>query len=540
MAHGNADRLVSQDRMDLGRLEAAIRGGGASQDGEHLGIVNDLLGPQRFGRMFLDLAPFRPPDAGLIALGTNGGMEEPAGSTLDSAIPAGFTYLGQFVDHDLTLDPSVGFPFIEDVQRLRDARTPAFDLDSVYGMGPDLQPELYDPAFPAARARMAIGSTSPLPAASGRPGTLPGGTPVPAPPPLNGSMPNDLPRNADRSPITGDHRNDENLIIAQTHLAFLKFHNAVIATLNDDDDAFADAKRLVTWHYQWIVLNDFLPRIVDGAVLDDVLQNGRKFFEFEDRAFMPIEFSAAAYRLGHTMVRDQYNYNRVFNAVVPTRIAPATLDLLFDFTGALEFEPTQTPDPAVAPSAIPSNWIIDWRRFYEVSPDSVPGKLLNVTRAIDTRITHFLFRLRVPGVVPALPASLPERNLLRGSRLGLPSGQAVAQRMGLTPLTPAVLGSGATGATVTRFGFDTQTPLWFYILKEAELLAAGQHLGPVGSRIVSEVFVGLLDGDEHSFRSSEPDWTPVLPAATPHTFTMADLLLFVNDLDPIGPDPNGL
>jgi Animal haem peroxidase len=537
MAHGNADRLLAADQTDLGRLDATVGAGGANVDGEHLGFVNDALGPQLFGRMFPALQPFRPPDEGLIALGTSGSsagggptnMEEPLPSPDNSAIPAGFTYFGQFVDHDLTLDPTVGFPFIPDARRLRDARTPAFDLDSLYGLGPKLQPELYDPAFPASRARMAIGSTNPTPSIAGR-GNLPT---------IPGSLPNDLPRHADLTAIIGDRRNDENLIVAQLHLAFLKFHNAVIGRLPDADDAFEEAKRLVTWHYQWIVLNDFLPRIVDPAVRDDVLKNGRKLFEFDDRPFMPIEFSAAAYRLGHSMVREQYNYNRVFNAVVPTALVPATLDFLFDFTGAGGFQPTSTPDPHAVLSGIPSNWVIDWRRFFEVTSDSVAGKLLNVARAIDTKITHFLFSLRVPGVVAALPTSLPERNLLRGSRLGLPTGQDVAQAIGVTALQPDELATGATGAVIRQFGFDTRTPLWFYILKEAEVVAKGQRLGPVGSRIVSEVFVGLLDGDENSFRRKQPDWKPTLAARQPGDFTMADLLLFVNDLNPIGPDLGG-
>jgi heme peroxidase len=538
MPHGNADRLLPQEQTDTDRLDAAMSASGAGEDGERLGIVNDLLGPRAFGKLFGNLAPFRPPDDGLIALGTSGSttggaptnMEEVLPSSANTVIPAGFTYLGQFVDHDLTLDPTVGFPFIQDDRKLRDARTPAFDLDSVYGFGPKLQPELYDSGFPADRARLAIGSTNPTPSIAGR-GNLPT---------IPGSLPNDLPRRADLSAIVGDHRNDENLIIAQLHVAFLKFHNRVIGTLPDDDGAFEEARRLVTWHYQWIVLNDLLPRIVDPAVRQDVLTNGRRFFQFEDaHSFMPVEFSTAAYRLGHSMVREQYNYNRVFNAVVPTALVPATLDLLFDFTGAGELQPTSTPDPHAVLSGIPSNWIIDWRRFFEVTPDSVPGKLLNVTRGIDTSITHFLFNLRVPGVVAALPSSLPERNLLRGSRLGLPTGQDVARAMGIATLTADEVATGATGGTVRKFGFDTATPLWFYILKEAELRAGGQHLGPVGSRIVSEVFVGLLDGDENSFRHRQPTWTPTLPAHTPGTFTMADLLLFVNDLNPIGPDPSG-
>lgn len=87
---------------------------------------------------------------------------------------------------------------------------------------------------------------------------------------------------------------------------------------------------------------------------------------------------------------------------------------------------------------------------------------------------------------------------------------------------------------VARLGFDEATPLWFYLIKEAQIQADGSHLGAIGSRLVGEVFVGMLEGDPESFLSVEPAWTPTLPAAEPGSFTMADLLRFVDDLNPIG------
>lgn len=521
MAHGNAERLLAPGHIDFAALDAALRSGGEGENGERLALGNDLLGPKRFGRIFPDLPPFRPPDDGLTQLGLQM-QETPPGPS--STIPAGFTYVGQFVDHDLTLDPTTGFPFINDVSLLEDARNPTFDIDSVYGLGPELQPELYDPAFSEGRARFKIGSTSPLPSAPGR--QLPN---------LPTSLPNDLPRAADGTAVIGDSRNDENLVVAQTHLAFLKFHNRVMDTLRDDDSAFDQARKLVTWHYQWILLNDFLPRILDPATLADVRDHGPRFFKFDKppfrgRPFMPIEFSAAAYRLGHSMVRPVYNYNRAFNGVVPTAFVPASLQLLFTFTGRGGLGASSPQD---ARSGIPSNWIIDWRRFHEVEPEPKRSQHLNLAQLLDTKITAPLFQLPVPGVVPALPNQLPVRNLLRGSRLGLPRGQDVATAMGLTPLTPGEVAGGTDGDTLRQFGFDTETPLWYYILKEAELHGHGSHLGEVGSRIVAEVFVGLIQANRKSFLS-QPRWKPTLPAAVPGTFTFADLLLFVNDINPIG------
>lgn len=115
--------------------------------------------------------------------------------------------------------------------------------------------------------------------------------------------------------------------------------------------------------------------------------------------------------------------------------------------------------------------------------------------------------------------SLTSRDLQRGVALDLPSGEAVAREMGVEPLTDEECGLRATG-------WDAETPLWYYVLKEAEVRAGGERLGPVGGRIVAEVLLGLLDADSGSHRHVEPAWKPVLPVAEPDDFTMADLLVF--------------
>jgi hypothetical protein len=241
---------------------------------------------------------------------------------------------------------------------------------------------------------------------------------------------------------------------------------------------------------------------------------------------MPLEFSVAAYRVGHSMVREAYNHNRVFadQAVEPTAFTEATLFLLFSFTGKGGF-----PAPPGTHPTLPSNWIIDWRRFFDVGQP----ELLNFSRRLDTTLIPQLQNLPVPAQQTG-PRSLAVRNLLRGSRLGLPAGQDVAAFMSVTPLTPAEVASGSDQAILRQHGFHERTPLWYYILKEAEVQAGGTRLGEVGSRIVAEVFVGLLEGDRNSFLSKDPDWKPTLPAATAGAFTMADLLRFVNDLNPVG------
>ncbi|MDP8932285.1 MAG: heme peroxidase family protein, partial [Actinomycetota bacterium] len=348
------------------------------------------------------------------------------------------------------------------------------------------------------------------------------------------SLPNDLPRGADKLAIIADERNDENTVVAQTHLAFLKFHNRVMAKgpqrgPDGPGTPFERAQRVVRWHYQWIILHDFLPKVADQRVIDDVRTNGRRFYRFDrdpfdGRPFMPLEFSVAAYRMGHSLIRETYNFNRVFahRSVEPTALIEASLSLLFAFTGRGGFLPAG-PDHV----ALPSYWIIDWRRFYQVGEP----RLLNFARRIDTNLVPALHQL--PGAPPAF-ASLAVRNLLRGSRIGLPAGQDVAQAMGVTALTPEEIASGDDGPMLREHGLHERTPLWYYVLKEAEVKTGGQRLGPVGSRIVAEVFVGLLEGDPTSFVAADRNWKPTLPSSAPGVFAMADLLRFVNDINPIG------
>ncbi len=516
--HGSADPLLP-GAVDFDEIDKIIDGdGGTDGDTTRLRLANDFLGPKRFGRMFPHAARFRPPAEILIELGA--ALAEPDTADpktdpgRDSKIPAGFTYLGQFVDHDITFDPTIGFPPVEDPEGLESRRTPRLDLDSVYGLGPEANPELYvDPADPAsARFRIELTVRSPEDPDSDR------------------ELPNDLPRKEDGSKeaIIGDPRNDENLVVAQLHLQFLKLHNKLIEMAPagwDGETPFETARRLVRWHYQWIVLHDFLPRVIDPDVLATVLRDGRRFYNFEQPPFngvpfMPVEFSVAAYRLGHSMVRNSYNFNRRFSTD-PGAFDTGTLNLLFLFTGSGGF---------AGDDRLPSRWIIDWRRFFKVSDRA----LLNPARKLDSKLAFAL--RRVFDVGPQEPVSLASRNLLRSRLVGLPTGQDVAEAIGAQPLKPEDFASADEADVVQAHEFDKRTPLWFYILKEAEVRADGQRLGEVGSRILAEVFVGMLQGDRNSFLAAQPEWTPTLPAEKPGTFTMVDLLRFVGDINPIGPD----
>ncbi len=496
----------------------------------------------KFGRLFPNLRPLTPSIESLDELGKamvdiNGAEPgDPEGATNpdptrdNATIPAGYTYLGQFIDHDITFDPTTLKEVQVDPLSVQNFRTPALDLDSIYGSGPVGQPFLYqldvgDPKI-SDPDQFLIGST----------------TKVANPQDTIESKPNDIPRAVSTLALTSDPRNDENLIVAQLHITFLKFHNKVVQGIKNgsikqesplQQTPFDEARDLVIWHYQWIVLNDFLRRILDTEQLDLVVKQGRSFYRPRAEAFIPVEFSAAAYRLGHSMIRSVYDYNRIFSTDrnSPGFITPATLQLLFEFT-AKSGDQNTPGGPGIGPKksqTLPSNWIIDWRRFFELEP----AVKVNFSRKLDPFLADPL--AAVPNIPE--PRSLAARNLRRGSSLGLPSGQSVARFLRFEPLKSSEIAQGPDGIVAKKLGFDIETPLWYYILKEAQVQADGKHLGKVGSRIIAEVFVGLLQLDSSSFLAKRPNWRPTLPAKVPGTFTMADLLNFVGDLNPIGDQP---
>jgi Animal haem peroxidase len=486
-------------------------------------------------------------------------MTDPLATQPDSAdpsIPAGFTYLGQFVDHDLTLDRTEA-QLGEDVNldELVQGRSPALDLDSVYGRGPaDREDRRF---YNEDGVTLKLGRT----------------TAAPFPPNDQGVSVEldgfDLPRVggtegtlADRRlPLIPDVRNDENLVIAQTHLAFIRFHNRVVEELAlkglSGQRLFTVAREQVVRHYQWMLRTDFLPRVVDPAIVEDVFTNGRRFFEARGRQgirpTMPLEFAVAAYRLGHSMVRGGYEWNRVFNSAGPGPLG--TLDLLFTFTGvAGNFAGGDLDDPnSGIVDRLPTNWIADFRRLYDFSaagrPDLAPPTATggNITKRIDTLLVDPLRRLPAGTFggrgteIPEIQRNLAFRNLTRANMVNLASGQQMARLFGVEPLSSEQILEGDQGVDLTTLTDEqksvvtTTTPLWFYILREAELNAG--RLGAVGGRIVAEVFHRSMEGSRISI-VRDPSWRPTFgPDNT--TFGMTDLMLFAFEgkadlLNPLG------
>ncbi|HXJ63240.1 MAG TPA: heme peroxidase, partial [Actinomycetota bacterium] len=289
---------------------------------------------------------------------------------------------------------------------------------------------------------------------------------------------------------------------------------------------------------QWMIRTDFLPRVCQASVVNRVFTSGRKAFEVgaapTDVPTMPIEFSVAAYRLGHSMVRGAYNWNKVFDN------GAGTLDLLFAFSGL--------SGDFLGGLRLPSNWIADFRRLYDFSEAGrndlvVPATKSNRANRIDTELSVPLATL--PGFPPA-ESNLAFRNLTRAKMLNLATGQQMAtfltgKGVALTRLTAAQMRDGKNGATLDgltqqqRNGFLRNTPLWFYVLREAELNQG--RLGGVGARIVAETFQRAMEGSRFSI-VRDSTWRPSLgPNAT--TFRMVDLLLFAfrgrkNLLAPLG------
>jgi hypothetical protein len=446
----------------------------------------------RFGRLFPLLRSFNADPQALMQLGAkdgpmDGGRENP---DHPDGLPSGFTFLGQFIDHDVTFDPTSSLERQADPEAIQNFRTPSLELDNVYGSGPGASPHLYRRED---RSKLLIENDS------------------------GGGAETDLPRNSQGVALLGDPRNDENLIVSQLHVAFLRFHNAVAEfvrpNLSPRETLFEAAQRLVRWHYQWILIHEYLPAIVGQPMVDAVLRR-RRFFKWRNDPFIPVEFSVAAFRFGHSQVRPGYRISAAFDGP----IFPA-------LGGGQRIGPER---------------VIDWHRFFPLDPNDPP----QAGKRFDPRISPALFDLPFAAGTPDDPKSLAQRNLMRGLTFGLPSGQDVAEAMReahqedvdasngqllpIEPLTPTDL------SDVRELGFDEQTPLWYYILREAELRTGGKTLGPLGGRIVAETFVGLLQGDKLSYLSAAPRWKPVLGAGG--NFRIADMLRTAGVVRPPRPE----
>ena len=455
--HGT-NRMVG----DLNRRSAAdyteLRNRGREVEDEFGSVETNKEG--RFGRMFeldSELTSHPSPTYQLRELGLTFTEDDNLPSGDATTTPAGITFLGQFIDHDITLDTASKFTSPANPASISNSRTPGLDLDCIYGGGPDASPHLFEEKD-GGGIRLRQGALLDH----------------------NGVCRRDLLRlgeGKDNKPgraVIGDPRNDENIIVSQIQATWIQFHNTFAD--NNADMSFDEVRSAVTHYYHRVITEEFLPAVVGVEVIQKIASQGRRFYYpygmvdeqtgFVLSPYMPVEFSVAAYRFGHSQVRNTYALNAtetdvpIFDEDNPGR----------NLSG---FQP------------INPEFLIEWPRFFDFEGSAEkPQK----ARKLNTKLAKTLLKLPEmivgKGAEPA-DRSLAARNLNRGRVFRLPSGEKIADIIGAAPI--------AIDPDLTSRFAMTESPLWYYVLHEATATTEGDRLGPVGATIVAEVFHGLLD-----------------------------------------------
>lgn len=403
-----------------------------------------------YSRLFPVLPAFSAEEGFLYALGRSGGLCDCGDQYDDDASlgteAAGWPFFGQYVAHDITADRSHLRAHV-DPSQLRNARSPQLNLETLYGGGPVGDPFLFERGDPAKLL------------------TSPDG--------------HDLLRNYEGTAIIGDPRNDSHLFVSQMQLAFVHAHNFFVDVVRSEGtpeaEVFEAAARELRWHYQTAVLREFLPLLVGPELVDSLLREGPRYYRPRGQAFIPLEFADAAYRYGHSQIRQKYVLN---DECEPVRVFPELIG----------FRPV-TPDHT-----------IDWTRLFDSPGHPAAAR----AKKIDGRLVGALISLptAVSGDAEVQEFhSLAVRDLERGQGVGLPSGEVVARHLNEEPLSGDEIGA-------VKAGWPGETPLWYYIQREADVRTNGNRLGPVGSRIIGDVLVGLLNLDSSSVRHAPADWQP--------------------------------
>ena len=420
----------------------------------------------RYTRLFPDLSPLEGENAALLSLGAAGGVCD-GGTTSADAVEtaAGWPMFGQYVAHDITADRS---PIAAQagLATVVNFRSPRANLESLYGSGQIGSPYLFRAEDPDL---LLLGEN-------------------------DRGEPEDVPRNSQGIALIGDPRNDVHLFVSQLQVAMIRVHNRLVERARGDRvaaaDVFATARRETVWHYQWVILHDYLPQLVGPALAEEVREQGPRFYQPGDDPRIPLEFADAAFRYGHGQVREDFELN-----------AGSGVRRLFP--DLLGFRP------------VPAELAVDWTLLFDVEGHPPAQR----AKRIDGTLVRSLIQL--PGAITGeveveAYRSLAGRDLERGHTYGLPSGETVAAAMGETPLSPEE--NELAGAE-----WSGETPLWLYFMLESAARADGERLGPAGGRIVAEVLTGLIDADRESFRSVEPERTPTLPSRGAR-FGLVDLL----------------
>jgi Animal haem peroxidase len=412
----------------------------------------------RYGRMF-DLAAHEADEALLHRIGGAGGFCDGGDAERDSSVEAGWPFFGQYVAHDLTADRSP-LRARADLAALRNMRSPRANLESLYGGGPIGSPYLFSHGDPAKLLE----------------------------------NDGDVPRNQEGVALVGDPRNDVHVFMSQMQVAFIRAHNLLVDRLRADGvgegELFDEARRALAWHYQWVIVNGLLPELVGGELVQELLDEGPRHYRPDPDPYIPVEFADAAYRYGHSQIRQLYQ----LQTGGPRR--PVFPDLM-------GFAPIEDRK-------------VDWSLLFDV-PGRAPAQR---SKRIDGRLPRSLIELpqAITGAVDdGAYQSLAARDLERGLGTGLPSGESVARAIGAEPLSEDEL-------DLTRHGWTGETPLWLYVLREAAVRHDGDRLGEVGGRIVAEVLVGIIAGDPESYLALDSSWKPTLPGHESR-FRLRDILV---------------
>ncbi len=456
----------------------------------------------------------------------------------NSSIPSGYTYFAQFIDHDISFDSkSDRFTTADNpwenitIDEIENKCNPSFDLETLYGFDEhgnipktDLLKENSSTILKLEFTQGESGSLNEL---------------------ARREYPNDFPRDAYKMANIYDKRNDENFLLAQTQIAFMKFHNSVAQYLNekigykDSPERFKLIREVVIRHYQYIILNDYLPKIVKRSVLEKVkneVPNNRFYTPDSDDIYIPLEFAVAAFRTGHSMIRPSYKLNSEFNYN-----NPETLGNITSLTGR---------GGLLEKAKVSSKWLINWRRFYNIDNSATNNTNFNFAKKINTQYADVLGILR-PGADMERANSLSALDLFRGRLFGLPTGQAVAEEITrkclddpIRVLTEVQINSRLPGGL--RETFSKETPLLFYILAEAEFPENeddNDKLGDVGSWIMAETIVRLIYETPISILKEPMDSFKYFLAEDRVTFGMPEMLKFMayysitrnfDELSPIG------
>ena len=274
------------------------------------------------------------------------------------------------------------------------------------------------------------------------------------------------------------------------------------------EEIYREARRLTSWHYQWMMVHEFLPLFIGRTLVNDILSRGRRFYR-------PVGRLHAGRVPGRVLsLRSQHGAAFVSREPRRRQRRPVLRLHLRSVAGR-----RARSDDLRGGVRTPRRFV-GWQTFFDFGDGKVrPNK------RIDTTLSTPLFQLPRSAIAgeggPIRFHSAICCGISRGScrRAVDRAGDAGAGAVERRPR-----GIGALGANL-----DRSTPLWFYILREAHVIAQGRTLGPVGGRIVGEVLIGLMQLNRNSFLRANPRWRPTLPnrlGQQTDDFRMVDFLTF--------------